>query len=236
MAFAREVDRYEQRPLEERLWRAGHPNAAVSGRSAKVAVQSLCLTAGSTYEVEGAIGETGDQAKTFAVLQDLLRVKEQLTPPILPELLYERRPRTVTALQPQGIPAVYAVGEEAETRLGLNLELAEGDLDQEGERRRRVVRRFRQEGWGGAIVLPGLNEGTQVAVVPRSFLPGGSLRVRWRGKLQELVPRHLVDFALGQEPDYPSTLTLGSLVPDTAPQVITTSWQPTRLTQRRTMR
>lgn len=110
---------YDVRPLIGPLWRAGGPNSAATATSAQIKVSSLALTAGDTYEVEAALAETAGHARALAVVQDLFRVKRQLTPPVDPNLLYERRPPRITALQPLETLALFAVGERAEERLGL---------------------------------------------------------------------------------------------------------------------
>ena len=226
MASREDFSGYEIRLISGQVWRAGGPNSAASAQSADVKVSSLCLTAGDPYEVEGVMASNPGQARALAIVQDLFRVKRQLTAPVTPELLYERRPPRVTCLKPIDVPALFAIGKAAEERLGFHGDFGSRDIEEEAELRRRTVRGFRADGWHAAIVLPGFGSDASMVVMPRIFLQSGALRVGWTGRLSAPVPAPLVDFALGLRREFPIATTVGGLPLARSPQRVTTiSWR-----------
>lgn len=228
MRSVEEFSGFEVAEIEQPIWRAGGPNSKASAHSAEVGVPSLALTAGAPYEVEGAMAGSPDRARALAVVQDLARVSLQLTPPIQPELLYERRPPLIRCLRLVGVPVLHATGEEAESRLGLERNPSADSLMDQAEPWRKAVRGLRGDGWPGAIALPGFDSDAEILLVPRSFLMRGQVRVAdWNGGLKESVPPPLIDFALGLERDFPAAAEVGALPLIRQPRRrATRSWRP----------
>lgn len=228
MSMLKEFCGFSVEEADQPIWRAGGPNSSATATSANVAVTSLALTPGETYEVEGAIGYSPGRARALAVVQDLARVSRQLTPPIFPEVLYERMPPPVRCLRLLRVPVLQATDEEAVERLGLYRDEASSHLIDQTESFRRAVRGLRADGWTGAVALPGFAPGMQTVVIPRHYLAKQQVRVdEWNDGLRYPIPIPLIDFCLGLTPDFPSAAEVGGLpVIRRAGKVTTHSWQP----------
>lgn len=226
MGKSKDFAGYEIGPLAGSVWRAGGPNSTVTADSAFVRMASMCLAPGATYEVEGAIATSAGHARALAIVQDLVRVKAQLASPVNPDLLYERRPPRVTCIEPEDVPALFAIDDQARARLGLSEHPT--DLRAEAEARCRAIRGLRAEGWDGAIVLAGFSQEAHMVTIPRRFVQAGVLKIAWTGALSSPVPPALVDFSLGRLPAYPSHTVIGSISIEDRKQVRTMSWRPER--------
>lgn len=228
MSMLKEFCGFSVAEADQPIWRAGGPNSSVTATSADVAVTSLALTAGETYEVEGAIGYSPGRARALAVVQDLARVSSQLTPPVSAELLYERMPPPVRCLRLVRVPILQATDEEAVERLGLYRGEASSHLIDQTEALRRAVRGLRADGWTGGVALPGFAPGMQIVVIPRHYLVKGQVRVdEWNDGLRYPIPAPLIDFCLGLIPEFPSAAEVGGLpVIRRTGRVGTRSWQP----------
>lgn len=215
MSILKEFCGFSVTEIDQPIWRAGGPNSKATATSAEVAVTSLALTAGETYEVEGAASGSPGRARALAVVQDLARVASQLTPPLSAasaELLYERMPPPVRCLRLQRVPVLQATDEEAVERLGLYREEGPAHLIAQTEALRRAVRGLRADGWHGGIALPGLGQGMQIVVIPRHYLVKHQIRVHeWNEGLRYPIPTPLVDFSLGLVGDFPSAAEVGGL-------------------------
>lgn len=223
---------YEIGTLSGGIWRSGRPNATVSANSVEAEVSSFCLTAGDPYEMEGALADEEGEARALAVVQDLERIKPQLdlSDPLGREILYDRRQPAMTRIEPDKVEALYVKADES--RWGMRLPREDSrSLERAAEFRRKTVRKFRREGWDGAIVLPAFRESSKMVVVPRQYLRG-ALPVRWRGPLAGRVPAPLVDFSLELRPDFPRLVETGAL-PLRQPPVrpVTLSWRPSAVSE-----
>jgi hypothetical protein len=175
----------------------GAPNGVATPATSTVASPSRCLLPGDSYEIEGAVDVRSDErAATAAAVQDTVRAAWQLTPPIDPELLAERTP-AIKCIEAVDVPVLNVAGARAEQALGIKVNYGVAPLVEDVGTLRRAVRAIRDDGWTGAILLPGYAPGLLSIVIPRAFAHGGRLRVS-RYAMDVPVPAAVVDYALGR--------------------------------------
>jgi hypothetical protein len=225
-------DGYPVGVLGRDAWRAGAPNSKIDISGAQVNADSLCLTAGDPYEVEAAVSPLAAAARALAVTQDLSRAAIQLTPPVDPSVLYERRSTRVICLATAGLRALFLDGAAA-ADFGISYGAGLAALDEAAARRRAALRQMRQRGWRGPIVLPGLNPRAQTLLIPGQGLRGGALRVIREASMLEPAPRSAVEFLLGRRGDLPESSDIpGDALIWPKSRVVTISWRPANLLSR----